>query len=116
MGDRVTIIDPSTSPPGLPRPVQTGTAWYVDREGRARSAPIYLPSAATNGQRIQAEDVGAGWTLVREEPVPTDPAHTADERLDAARSALQAIDALAAPVLPVDVLDVLTDLRTALEP
>jgi hypothetical protein len=40
---------------------------------------------------------------------------TADERLDAARQALDAATNLTGPVLAADVADVLTDLRTALE-
>lgn len=39
---------------------------------------------------------------------------TADERLDAARQALDAVANLTGPVLAADVADVLADLRTAL--
>ena len=112
----MTIID--NAQPGLPRPVQLGTAYYLDADGIPRTAPIYEAGPATNGQRIQAEDIDPTWTFVREELFPDSepPTLTADERLDAARAALVTIDSLAAPVLPVDLLDVLTDLRTALEP
>lgn len=50
--------------------------------------------------------------------VETDPpasALSADEKLAAAAEALAALDDISAPVLPVDVLDILTDLRSALE-
>lgn len=40
---------------------------------------------------------------------------TANERIVAAVSALAALDDISAPVLPTDVLDILTDVRTALE-
>ena len=46
-------------------------------------------------------------------PPPAPP--TADEQLDAARQALDAVANLTGPVLAADVADVLADLRTALE-
>lgn len=46
---------------------------------------------------------------------PAPPVLTAEEKLAAAAAALAQIDSLGAPVLPVDVLDVLADVRTALE-
>ena len=112
----MTMIDPTApSTPGLPRPVQIGTAHYLDPVGVPRTAPIYEAGPATNGQRIQAEDVGAGWTLVREEPLPPAPAHTPEQKLAAARAALAPLATIDAPVLTADVLDVLTDLAAALE-
>lgn len=106
--------DPNLSTPGLPRPVVVGTAHYRDDDGIPRAVPIYEPGPATNGQRVQLEDLGEGWTFEREEPLTT-PSRTAEERLAGAASALASLDTLEAPVLPVDVLDVLTDLRTAIE-
>lgn len=40
---------------------------------------------------------------------------TPDEKITAAVEALAALDGIEAPVLPTDVLDILTDVRTALE-
>ena len=107
----MTIIDPATTTPGLPRPVQLGTAHYLDVDGVPRQAPIWEAGPATNDQRIQTEDIDPSWTFVREELFPpTSPATlTADERLDAVRAALASIDA---PTLTVDVVDAI---RTALE-
>lgn len=105
-----------TVTPGLPRPVVIGTAHYLDPDGIPRTAPIYEAGPATNGQRIQAEDIDPTWTFVREELFAATPSTpSAEERLDAAAAALAVIDALDAPVLPVDVLEILSDVRTALE-
>ena len=46
-------------------------------------------------------------------PIP--PVPSADERLAAAVAALAGLDTLAAPVLAADVLDMLAELRSALE-
>lgn len=50
----------------------------------------------------------------RDEPDPPPPPPTAEERLAAAAAALAALDAISAPVLAADVLDVLADLRDVL--
>lgn len=104
-----------TDTPGLPRPVQLGTAHYLDGD-TLRTAPIYEPSEATNNQRIQSEDIGPGWVFVREELFDFTPApKTAEERIADAATALAAIDTLSAPVLNDDIREVLADVRTALE-
>jgi hypothetical protein len=56
-----------------------------------------------------------GYHELADPPPPPPPAPTADERLDAARQALDAVANLTGPVLAADVADVLADLRTALE-
>lgn len=55
--------------------------------------------------------------IVETYEVPDDPppVPTPDEKLAAAATALAALDGIAAPVLPTDVLDILVDVRTALE-
>lgn len=53
-------------------------------------------------------DERAQWT-------PTTPVATPDEKLAAARQALAALGTITAPVLPADLVDILTDVATALE-
>lgn len=59
-------------------------------------------------------DVG-GYVETRYKIAPPRVPSTPEERLLAAATALAALDGITAPVLPVDVLDILTDVRTALE-
>lgn len=64
--------------------------------------------------------VGATWgagdlVLPEPDPITTPTTRTAEERIDAAAAALAQLAGIAAPVLSVDVLDVLVDVRTALE-
>lgn len=54
-------------------------------------------------------------TMEEELLVGATPQVNAEDRLAAAASALAALDDISAPVLPADVLDILTDVRTALE-
>lgn len=50
-----------------------------------------------------------------EVPDPPAPTPTAEDKITAAAEALAALDGISAPVLPADVLDILADVRTALE-
>lgn len=54
------------------------------------------------------------WTVRDKTPDELSPAPTADERLAAARAALEALDTLNAPILTADVVDVLAELREVL--
>lgn len=48
------------------------------------------------------------------DPTPASPLPTPEEKLAAAKAALAAIEALPAPVLTADVVDLLDDLRSVL--
>lgn len=111
----MTIIpDLTNATPGDPPPVRVGTAWCSTPAG-PRTIPVYASwpnSTAVDGGVVT--DLEPGWTVERVEldtPAPV----TADERLDAVRTALEQLDEIAAPVLSVDVLDVLLDVRSAVE-
>ena len=91
----------------------------------------YLP-AKPNGNKVEESDLVAGtftrWdadgNVLEARPLTTDeiaaltppPVVKSDaEKLEAAAAALAELENIAAPVLATDVLDVLADLRTALE-
>lgn len=69
------------------------------------------------GLDVTYHDDGTVTTAPNKVPAvsPTPAPVTADARLAALRVALEQLDEIAAPVLSVDVLDVLVDVRTALE-
>lgn len=90
--------DPGISGHNLAEQIDTdtGTLTRYDRQGNV-----------IESRPLTADEIAA--------LTPPPVVKTADQRLADAVSALATLDTLAAPVLPVDVLDVLTDLRTALE-
>lgn len=101
----------------------------LDVSGYMLAAPARITDAGGDVWAVWSGDgiteahalaVGARWDaepLVLPEPIldVAPSALTADERLDAVRAALVQLDDIAAPVLSVDVLDILLDVRTAVE-
>lgn len=89
----------------------------------------FVPNAAAENKAEQYDESGyTKWdrqgNVIERRPLTADeitaltplpPVPTADDRLAAATRALAALDNISAPVLPIDVLDILTDLRSALE-
>lgn len=68
------------------------------------------------GLDVTYNDDGTVTTAPNEVAAIITPASlTAEQRIAAAAAALAQLDGIAAPVLSVDVLDVLVDVRTALE-
>lgn len=115
------IPDLSNATPGAPPPVRIGTAWCSTPDGMPRAIPVYAEwpdSVPLEGGVGVVTDLQPGWTVSRVEldPPPTPAVTTAEQRIAAAvAAALAQLDGIAAPVLSVDVLDVLVDVRSALE-
>lgn len=111
--------DLTNATPGDPPPVRVGTAWCSTPDG-LRAIPVYAEwpdSIALEGGVGVVTDLQPGWAVDRVEldPPPTPAVTTAEQRIAAAAAALAQLDGIAAPVLSVDVLDVLVDVRSALE-
>lgn len=83
-----------------------------------------------DGQLIERYDSDTGLytqyvdgAKIESRPLTTDEAAwlnppvvlTPEQKIEAAATALAALDGITAPVLPIDVLEILTDVRTALE-
>lgn len=100
--------------PGLDRPTHLGVAHYTDPDGGIHSAPIYEPGPATNGQRIQTEDIDPTWTLVSEELFPGVPdTPSASDSIAAAADTFAASDLAVARAAADDLAAAATKLREA---
>lgn len=108
------IPDMTNATPGDPPPVRVGIAWCSTPNG-LRTIPLYAswPGGTPVAGGV-VTDLEQGWTVVRVELDPA-PTLTPEQRIAAAAAALAQLHGIAAPVLSVDVLDVLVDVRTALE-
>jgi hypothetical protein len=84
---------------------QTGEVREIDAELIAAWVAAGNPKAS----------VWQAYTPPPAPPPAPPPPKTAEEKLAAAREALAAVEALAEPVFTTDVLDVLADMRQALE-
>ena len=113
------IPDLTDATPGDPPPVRIGIAWCTTPAG-PRAIPIYEAwpnSTPLDGGVGVVTDLQPGWAVDRVEldPPPTPAVATAEQRIAAAAAALAQLDGISAPVLSVDMLDVLVDVRSALE-
>lgn len=95
--------------PDAPTALQEACGWFAVAE--APRPPDTDTTTHTSSVVLIAGAPTRTWTSVPKPPVPP----TAEERLAAAAAALAALDTIAAPVLTADVLDVLVDVRNALE-
>ena len=112
--------DLTNATPGDPPPTRIGTAWCSTPDGMPQAIPVYAEwpdSVALEGGVGVVTDLQPDWTINRVEldQPPTPAVITAEQRIAAAAAALAQLDGIAAPVLSVDVLDVLVDVRSALE-
>jgi hypothetical protein len=110
--------DLTNATPGDPPPVRIGTVWCSTPFG-PRMIPLYAEwpgGVSVDGVGV-VTDLLEGWVVDRVEPdaPPTPAVTTAEQRIAAAAAALAQLDGISAPVLSVDVLDVLVDVRSALE-